>query len=69
MRTTLTIDGMTCGHCVKAVTEALRALPGARDVEVAVGRASFTSDAPPDESAVRAAIDEAGYSVTGLSRA
>ena len=69
MRTTLTIEGMTCGHCVKAVTEALRALPGVRDVEVAVGSAAFTTDAPPDEAAVRAAIDEAGYAVAGFSRA
>ncbi|GAA2195642.1 heavy-metal-associated domain-containing protein [Micromonospora lupini] len=57
------ITGMTCAHCVSAVTDELSALPGVRQVQVDLtsGTATVTSDSPlPDES-VRAAVDEAGY--------
>lgn len=69
MKVTLTIDGMTCGHCVKTVTETLSGMPGVRNLEVAVGRASFTADAAPDEGALRAALDEAGFELKGATRA
>jgi copper chaperone CopZ len=64
--TTLNVTGMTCGHCVSAVTEELQGVDGVQDVAVdlVAGGAStvtVTSDGPLDESAVRAAVDEAGY--------
>ena len=64
---TYTVTGMTCGHCVNAVTEEVTAVPGvtAVDVDLASGRLTVTSDAPVDDAAVRAAVDEAGYEVTG----
>ena len=64
---TYTVAGMTCGHCVSAVTEEVTALPGVTDVDVdlASGRLTVTSDAPVDDDAVRAAVDEAGYELTG----
>jgi copper chaperone CopZ len=62
------ITGMTCGHCVSAVSGELSALPGVRRVEVdlATGMAAVTSDAilPLDE--VRHAVDEAGYQLAGM---
>jgi copper ion binding protein len=60
---TYTVAGMSCGHCVAAVTEELTKLPGVTDVDVALeaGRVTVESDAPLDADAVRAAIDEAGY--------
>ncbi|HEV7759850.1 MAG TPA: heavy-metal-associated domain-containing protein [Acidimicrobiales bacterium] len=63
---TYTVDGMSCDHCVAAVTTELTALPGVTGVAVdlAAGRVRVVSDAPLDESAVRAAVDEAGYEVT-----
>jgi copper chaperone len=66
---TYTVTGMTCGHCVNAVTEEVTALPGvtAVDVELASGRLTVTSDAPVDDDAVRAAVDEAGYALAGTS--
>ncbi len=62
---TYTVTGMTCGHCVSAVTEEVTAVPGvtAVDVDLASGRLTVTSDAPVDDDAVRAAVDEAGYEV------
>jgi copper chaperone len=64
--TTLHVTGMTCGHCVHAVTEELSALGGVQQVQVdlvAGGASTVTvtsqADLAPDD--VRAAIDEAGY--------
>ncbi|QHT57693.1 heavy-metal-associated domain-containing protein [Cellulomonas sp. H30R-01] len=67
--TTFGVDGMTCGHCVHAVTTELSALPGVTDVAVdlVVGGSStvrVTSDAPLADDAVSEAVVEAGYAVT-----
>jgi len=60
---TYTVVGMTCGHCVRAVTEEVTGIPGVTDVQVdlASGAVTVTSDGPVDPSAVKAAVDEAGY--------
>ncbi|HET7900073.1 MAG TPA: cation transporter [Candidatus Nanopelagicales bacterium] len=66
MSTTVwTVTGMTCGHCVKAVTEEVAAIPGVTDVAVDLGsgRVTVTADSDPDEAAVAAAVDEAGYTL------
>ena len=64
---TYTVVGMTCGHCVSAVTEEVSQVPGvtAVDVDLASGGLTVTSEAPVDEAAVRAAVEEAGYEVAG----
>jgi len=65
--TSYTVVGMTCGHCVDAVTEEVSAVPGVTtvDVDLASGGLTVTSTEPVDEAAVRAAVEEAGYSVAG----
>jgi copper chaperone len=62
-----TVVGMTCGHCVNAVTEEVGAVPGvtAVDVDLASGGLTVTSTEPVDDDAVRAAVEEAGYQITG----
>ena len=64
---TYTVTGMTCGHCVSSVTEEVSELPGVTDVQVELesGRVTVTADAPVGEDKVRAAVEEAGYSLTG----
>ncbi|WP_369253258.1 heavy-metal-associated domain-containing protein [Geodermatophilus amargosae] len=64
---TYTVSGMTCAHCVSAVTEEVSGLPGVTDVQVDLpsGGLTVTSDAPLDDDAVRAAVEEAGYEVAG----
>jgi copper chaperone CopZ len=59
------VTGMTCGHCVSAVTEELSRISGVSNVEIdlATGQVRVTSEAPLAESEVRAAVDEAGYAV------
>ena len=63
--TVLHVAGMTCDHCVRAVSEELRSLPGVTGVAVdlATGRVEVDSDAPLDPGAASAAIDEAGYAL------
>ena len=62
------VAGMTCGHCVAAVTQELGAIPGVDAVRVdlvpgAVSTVTVDSRTPLGEDAVRAAIEEAGYSL------
>jgi copper chaperone CopZ len=66
VRSTYSVTGMTCGHCVQAVTEELTKVPGVHDVRVdlVTGEVSVTSDAQLPIDAVRAAVDEAGYALT-----
>lgn len=63
---TYKVNGMTCSHCVSSVTEEVTALPGITDVEVDLesGRLTVTGDAAQDTEAVRAAVEEAGYSLS-----
>lgn len=63
---TYTVTGMTCGHCVSAVSSEIAKLPGVSnvDVDLASGRVTVASTEPLDAAAVRAAVDEAGYEVT-----
>ena len=66
MSTTVwTVQGMTCGHCVAAVTEEVSAIDGVTAVEVdlASGRVTVTADADPAPDAMLAAVDEAGYTL------
>ena len=60
---TYTVSGMTCGHCVSSVTEEVTKIPGVTDVQVdlASGAVTIASESPVDETAVEAAVDEAGY--------
>jgi copper chaperone len=62
-----TVVGMTCGHCVGAVTEEVSQVPGvtAVDVDLDSGGLTVHSEAPVDENAVRVAVEEAGYEVAG----
>ncbi len=63
---TYTVDGMTCGHCVNAITGEVTQVGGVSDVAVDLGTktVTVTGDAL-DDAAIRAAIDEAGYTVRG----
>jgi copper ion binding protein len=57
------VVGMTCEHCVRAVSEEVGRLPGvsAVAVDLPTGRVTVTSSALLDRNAVAAAVDEAGY--------
>ena len=64
--TTYTVTGMTCEHCVRAVSTEVQQLPGVSgvDVDLASGAVTVTSEADLDPADVRAAVEEAGYELT-----
>ncbi len=66
MRTNVLVDGMTCGHCVSAVTQELNKLDGVSDVEITLGgpepsRGAIDPDSELDLELFKADISEAGY--------
>jgi copper chaperone len=63
---TLNVSGMSCEHCVKAVNNAIAAMPGVKDITVSLkeGKASFSHDpAKSSLDAIKAAITEEGFEV------
>jgi copper chaperone CopZ len=60
------VTGMTCQHCVHAVTEEVSAVPGVSDVSVDLdsGRLTVVSSAEVPFAVIATAVDEAGYAVT-----
>ncbi len=63
--TTIKIKGMSCNHCVMAVTKALNEIEGIKNVKVdlAKGEAVFDEIKPIDMDLVRKGIKKAGYEV------
>jgi copper chaperone len=60
----LKIEGMSCEHCVAAVTKALAALPGTEIIDVAIGEASFRYDpAQTSPGAAKTAVEDIGFDV------
>ncbi len=60
--TELKIEGMTCGHCKKAVEQALAAVPGVEQVvEVSLEKGSARIDGTADPRALIVAVEEEGY--------
>ena len=62
---TFHVAGMTCSHCVNAVTQEVSKLDGVTrvDVDLASGSVTVESNQPVDPASVAAAVDEAGYEV------
>jgi copper ion binding protein len=60
-----TVVGMTCGHCVSSVTEEVTEIAGVSnvDVDLASGNVTVTASEPISDDAIRAAVEEAGYSL------
>lgn len=67
---TLKIDGMMCGMCESHINDTVRrAFPDAKKVSSShsKGECTFLSDAVVDESALRKAIQDTGYTFVSLS--
>ncbi|RII41457.1 copper chaperone [Galactobacter valiniphilus] len=68
MNTTVTISGMTCGHCVMSVKEEIEALPGVTGVDVnlvagGLSTATVTAEREITVLEISEAVAEAGYTV------
>ncbi|MDQ8757369.1 heavy-metal-associated domain-containing protein [Sphingosinicella sp. LHD-64] len=59
----LTVRGMNCGPCAKAVTEAVRSVDPDAEVKVDLGTKLVAIDSVGNLDRIKAAIDEAGYKV------
>lgn len=57
------VKGMTCQHCVRAVTEAIKRLPNVEDVRVDLESGVVKIKGNPDKVAVKKAIEEEGYTL------
>ncbi len=69
-KTTLKVTGMTCQHCVHAVTQALEGVDGVRSarVDLDAGRADVEYDeSRASTDALVGAVAEEGYSAEPLS--
>ena len=67
--TVIEVTGMTCEHCVSAVSSELSTLPGVTAVAIELQAGGITpvtisSESDLDPAAVAAAVDEAGYELT-----
>ena len=69
MKKTISIDGMTCGNCVRHVTEALTEVEGVTSVNVDLAGKKADLDAAESvtEETLKAAVTEAGYTVTAVA--
>jgi copper chaperone len=63
MLKTIKINGMSCHHCVMAVTKALGEIEGIKNVQVSLekGEATFDEESPVDMTILREKIEKAGY--------
>jgi copper chaperone len=63
--TTIKIKGMSCNHCVMAVTKALNTVDGVANVKVSLeeGSAAFEEKKPVDMAVVKEKIKKAGFEV------
>ncbi|EPJ96563.1 heavy-metal-associated domain-containing protein [Pseudomonas sp. CFII68] len=58
---TFNVQGMSCGHCVKAITQAVQAKDPAADVQINLGAKTVQVQSSLPADAVLAAIKEQGY--------
>lgn len=70
--TTIMVPGMTCGHCIAAVTKEVEAVAGVKHLSIelhkgAESEVSILSDAPISNDVLTEAIDEAGFDVASIS--
>ena len=68
--TTYAVTGMSCQHCIDAVTAEVGKLTGVDqvDIDLAAGAVTVTSRQPLDLAEVTAAVDEAGFDLAPAAR-
>lgn len=63
----LQVENMTCGHCVRAVTQAVQEVDAAAQVHIDLASKSVKIDSATPLAPLKAAIVDAGYPVTGAA--
>ncbi|MDT8716012.1 heavy-metal-associated domain-containing protein [Clostridium sp. 19966] len=69
MKKKISIEGMSCGHCVKHVTEALKEVKGVSNVEVSLENKNALIEASEEvkDGDIKFAVEDAGYDVTEIA--
>lgn len=65
--TTFSVEGMSCGHCVAAVTRAVQQVDAAANVQVDLSKQTVAVSSGASTDAVKAAIEQAGYPVKAVA--
>ncbi|HWV06779.1 MAG: cation transporter [Ralstonia sp.] len=65
--TTFSVSGMSCGHCVSAVTRAVQQVDAAANVKVDLDKQTVAVTSGASTDAVKAAIEQAGYPVKAFA--
>ncbi|SAL82673.1 heavy metal transport/detoxification protein [Caballeronia arvi] len=63
------VQGMSCQHCVAAVTRAIQEIDAQAQVRVDLERGRVAVESTQPNDALKEAIDEAGYTVVGVASA
>ena len=63
MNQSFDVQGMTCGHCANAVTQAVKSVDPAAQVQVDLGSGKVQVQSQQDHAAIAKAIEEEGYKV------
>jgi copper chaperone len=66
MKTQWKVSGMSCGHCVRAITQAIQALDPQAQIQVNLAQATVNIESSLTQAAIAAAIEEAGYAVQSV---
>ena len=68
MKKKISIEGMSCDHCIKHVTNALSELDGVNSVDVNLSGnyAIITTVNEVNDEDIKAVLDDAGYDVVGV---
>lgn len=67
MKTTVKISGMSCMHCVMSVKNALKTVPGLKNMDVTIGQAVVETEGPVDQKVLKDVIEEEGYEVVAIA--
>ncbi|MFP3891694.1 heavy-metal-associated domain-containing protein [uncultured Ralstonia sp.] len=65
--TTFSVEGMSCGHCVAAVTRAVQKVDAGAQVQVDLSRQTVVVQSGAGADVLKAAIEEAGYPVKAFA--
>ena len=66
MKKEIKIDGMHCEHCAASVEKALSSLEGVKKVKVKLAKGIAKLDGEVSDEAIKTAVTEAGFTVTGI---
>jgi copper chaperone len=63
----LNVEGMSCGHCVQAVTRAIKAVDSRAEVQIDLAGKTVEAETSAAASVVSKAIEDAGYTVNSAA--